>query len=242
MVKPAGAGDRGAPPRPSRSERRAQKKIEKERRKANRRRWSRSLVAGLVVVALIVAGMLLAAAGGDGDGDAGDDLDEDELTFDGAIELVGLTDSLPFDPEGTSPFTEVNSRAGLAIDRDPETSWRTETYNDPFTSDAGLKSGVGLIVTLEGEQALRGIQVLSASDGWRVEVYVGDDFGPNGRDFDRDAVGEPAAVLEGGERDRARLFGATGPRVLLWVTETGVFDDDERGEVYRFVLREVALI
>jgi hypothetical protein len=30
--------------------------------------------------------------------------------------------------------------------------------------------------------------------------------------------------------------------VLLWITETGTFEDPDRGEVFRFVLREVAII
>ncbi|MEM9564899.1 MAG: protein kinase [Actinomycetota bacterium] len=238
---PAGTASKGDPSggdrpggRTSRADRKAQRKLDKERRKANRRRSSRTIFVVLVIGALVVAGALLAAA--DGGGDGGSD-DGSDLAFDGV--LVPVAGALPFDPEGTPPFGEVNSQAPRAVDRDAGTAWRTETYRVPIGQ---LKSGVGLMLTLEEEQALRGIQLLSSSDGWRVEVYVGDDFGENGEDFDREAAGEPVAVLEGGEQDRAALRGATGPRVLLWITETGTFDDPERGEVFRFVLREVALI
>ena len=67
---------------------------------------------------------------------------------------------------------------------------------------------------------------------------MGDDFGPNGPGFELDDLGDVAAVLEGGEQVTASLGGAEGSRVLLWVTEAGDPEDDDRR---RFRLSEVVI-
>ena len=120
---------------------------------------------------------------------------------------------------------------------------RTEGYEGE--SLAGLKSGVGLILALDGSRELDAIEVAVASeDYWRVEVYVGDGpFGRDGEDFDPAVAGGPVAVLDA-DSPRASLGGATGSQVLLWVTETGVLENDDWGRPelrHRFVLREVAV-
>ena len=207
--------------------RRAQKsarKAAKTRAKAARdQRSTRTLAALLIVGGLIVVGALLASlgavVGGDeGGGDAGDGT---------PLALVGAE---PFDPQGDG--TELARLAANAIDGDESTAWRTESYRRPALG--GLKDGVGLIVDLDGEHATEGIELVSGSDGWRIEVFVAGGF-------DGAPQGEPVAVLEGGERAQATLGGATGSRVLLWITETGLTDVPERGETRRFVLREVVV-
>ena len=207
-----------------------QKAAKKQARKVGRQRPTRAIVAGLIVSALVVSGMLLAAAGGGGD--------DDPI---GAGEALTIVEAVPFDPEGTPPHEERNELAPLAIDGDPETVWRTDGYNREAL--AGLKSGVGLVLAIDGARDLQQIEVQVASADWRAEVYVGDgDFGTNGEDFDGSALGGPVATLEGGERASASLEGASGSHVLLWITETGVFENPEWGSrPHRFVLREVSL-
>ncbi|MEL6986023.1 MAG: hypothetical protein AAFO29_26565, partial [Actinomycetota bacterium] len=106
----------------------------------------------------------------------------------------------------------------------------------------GLKSGVGLVLVLDGEQELNQVEVLVESADWSADVYVGDgDFGENGEDFDPDVAGGPVASLSGGDQASASLGGATGTHVLLWITEPGVLDDPERfnsSRAHRFVLQE----
>jgi serine/threonine-protein kinase len=224
----SGGGNRAdqggrAPGRGSRKDRR------RARRVGGRQRPTRTLAIGLIIGALLVAGLLLASLGGGGD-----------ASIDPADRLA-VAEAVPFDPEGTVPYVELNDLAPRAVDGDPETIWRTEGYDGPAL--AGLKSGVGLVLTLDDRRDLNTIEVLVSSADWKAEVYVGDgEFGSNGQRFDPDAVGGPVAVLEGGERASASLEGTTGSRVLLWITETGVFENPEWGSrPYRFVLREVTL-
>jgi serine/threonine protein kinase len=215
----------GAPNRRAqKSARKAARTQAKAARKAAKdQRSTRTLAALLIVGGLVVAGALLASlgavgGGGDGGGSAGDG---------SPLALVGAE---PFDPQGDG--TELARLAANAIDGDESTAWRTESYHRPALG--GLKDGVGLIVDLDGEHATEGIEVVSGSDGWRMEVYVAGGF-------DGAPQGEPAAVLEGGQRAQASLGGAAGSKVLLWITETGLTEVPERGETRRFVLNEVVV-
>ena len=181
------------------------------------------MAAVLIIAGLAVLGLLVIPGLG---------RDQDQPTGD-PLALVGAT---TFDPQGTPPHTERESLAGLAIDGDPETHWQTEGYRRP--SLGNLKDGVGLIVELDQVRNLESITVTTETDGWTMEVYVGDDFGPNGPGFELDDLGDVAAVLEGGEQVTASLGGAEGSRVLLWVTEAGDPEDDDRR---RFRLSEVVI-
>lgn len=227
-------------PKPKRSERKARKQAGREatkradreakeaKRRTGRQRPTRTLAAVLIIGGLVVAGALLASLGGR---DGGVSIDEP----------IAIAEAIPFDPEGDDPFTEQNTLAELAIDGDPDTIWRTEGYRRAGLG--GLKDGVGLVLVLDGERTLDAIELdVASEDEWRVEVYVGDgDFGENGEDF---APGfDPVAVLDDGSTG-ASLDGATGSHVLLWITETGVLENDSWGRAglnHRFVLREVEL-
>lgn len=224
---PAAGPGTGGPPKQTRRDRR-QEKQQKKALAGGRQRPTRTIAVVLIIGALIVAGLLLGSLGGGGDDPAI-----------AAADRLTIVDATPFDPEGNEPYGERNELAPLAIDGDLETIWRTDGYED-FSQ---LKSGVGLVLTLDGEQTLDAIEVRVASADWRAEVYVGDgDFGTNGEDFDPDLAGGPVAELQGGERARASLGGVTASRVLLWITEPGVFENEDWGRFpHRFVLQEVAL-
>ena len=64
------------------------------------------------------------------------------------IEGITATD---FDPQGDPPFEENPDLAALAVDGNPDTSWRTSTYLQNL-GPAGLKTGVGLILDLGGRR------------------------------------------------------------------------------------------
>ncbi len=238
---PAGPGTGTAAPKPKRGERKAKKQADRaEAKRANReakeakrrkgrQRPTRTLAAVLIIGGLVLAGALLASLGGR---DTGVDIDAP----------IAIAEAIPFDPEGPAPFTERNDLAPLAIDSDPETVWRTDGYARAGLG-GGLKSGVGLILVLDGERSLEAIDLdVISQEEWRVEVYVGDgDFGENGEDFEPDT--DPVAVLDNSSTG-ASLDGATGSHVLLWITETGVLENDSWGRPglnHRFVLSEVAL-
>ena len=189
-----------------------------------RQRPTKTIVAALIVGGLVVSGLLLTSLLDPGAGGAGSA---------GSATIVSAE---PFDPRGDQ--SERADIAPRAIDGDPETMWRTDTYDRAGL--AGLKPGVGLILTLDRSTSLDEIEFLTASSGWRAEIYVGDDFGPNDSSFSTDSLGDPLAVVEdGGASETASLGGATGSKVLLWITETGTTPDINDREVHRFVLFEV---
>ncbi len=188
-----------------------------------RQRPTKTIVVALIVGGLLVSGLLLASlldSGAESAGSGGP----------GAATIVAAE---PFDPNGDR--SERADIAPLAIDGDPETLWRTDTYDR--ANLAGLKPGVGLVLTLEESASLDEIGFLTANSGWRAEIYVGDEFGPNDSSFSTDSLGDPAAVIEdGGASETASLDGADGSKVLLWITETGTTRDGNDREVHRFVL------
>ncbi len=195
--------------------------------KPGRQRPTKLLVASLLVGGLVVTGLLLASI--DGPGSSGDPIG------DGG---VALTTAVPFDPMGDG--RERANLAPLAIDGDQTTKWQTETYSRPRLG--GLKSGVGLIVGLDQETSVNEVGLLTDSEGWSAEIFVGTDFGPNDGGFDLGQLGDPAGRIEGGgAAERVSIGGATGSQILIWITETGTTIDEDRGEVFRYVLFEVAV-
>jgi len=107
-------------------------------------------LAAIVAVCIVLAVAIIIAfnlgRGSGGPGDTTDPNPSDGPSTNraaGPLSIAGVSD---FDPEGDPP--EENSElAGLAVDGDPATAWKTMTYfNDPELG--GLKDGVGLLVDL----------------------------------------------------------------------------------------------
>lgn len=174
-------------------------------------------------------------------GDGLSDLTPDTEDFTGRGDVT-IIDAIPFDPfdQGGS-HTEQNSKAALAFDKDLDTVWQTETYRRAEFS--GLKEGVGLTLFLSEETEVSEIEISTSGTGWSVEIYVGNDIGPNNGEFDMATLGSPVGSIENGEgTPTIDLDNQRGSQVLLWITETGLtFDENRGGEVHRFVLNEVAL-
>jgi putative peptidoglycan lipid II flippase len=146
----------------------------------------------------------------------------------------------PFDPLGTSGRNgaENDHLAPLAVDGDATTAWQTEPYRRAGLG--GLKEGVGLILDLDGTRTVRGIELATSSDDWRIEVYVADGFGPNDATFDAEQLGEPVAVLKGSGTVEESWDPVQGSELLLWITETGLpqIEDPNR---FRLVVNEIRL-
>ena len=93
---------------------------------------------------------------------------------------VGLTGASAFDPDCDRSLcadgqrggddSENQDTAGLAIDGDPATAWRTQGYDNRDITV--LKPGVGLVVQLESVKELVELQVDSPTNDWRAEIYV----------------------------------------------------------------------
>jgi serine/threonine-protein kinase len=118
-----------------------------------------------------------------------------------------------YDPIGGDG--EHPEATGLAVDGDPNTYWRTETYQGGL----GSKAGVGLYVDARPGTAATALDVRTSSPGFAATVY-GARSGPPGKLPDPGWVrlGESAAVHK---RERIALSAGTTPYrfFLLWITK-----------------------
>jgi serine/threonine-protein kinase len=190
-----------------------------------RRRWPALLAVGaLFAVAGLVAALLV----------GGTDPGRRVLDGVGAGRLattseLGIT-VVPYDPEGTGTPGENDELAPYAVDGDPGTAWQSEGYDDPM---GRLKSGVGLVATLDERHEVREVTVRSPREGWAASIYVGD-----GTPAALEGWGEPVARAEGIDGDHTfRFDGVEGRSVLVWFTDLGAPDPRYRMEVSELTVR-----
>ena len=113
-----------------------------------------------------------------------------------------------FSPQGTP---DSPASASLAIDSDPATAWSTDAYFDPFPS---LKSGVGLLVTLEDAATLSSAKVTSESPGTVLEIRSAPS---DSTSLDQtQVIGQ--ATLGSGETEIPLDADGRTTHVLLWIT------------------------
>ncbi len=177
---------------------------------------------------------------GDSDGEGGVDTETTGTTpltdFDEVVETA-IVGARSIDPQGDG--VERPDDVALAYDGDTATSWRTESYRFPNYGN-GLKDGVGYEVDLGGTAVVREIVMTTPTEGWSVEIFVGDDFSaPPGQ------WGEPAASGTNLDGNQAfELDDVRGRRVMLWFTDHGLSPDrgDEGDEPdHRFELAELTV-
>ncbi len=171
-----------------------------------------TLLIVLVASALAVVGVLF---GQSGDGDAPRVIDSGADTTIGGDPPV-ITAIHTFDPE-PGDGTENDDLLGNLTDGDPDTTWRSETYEE--APELGVKDGVGLDVVLAEPREVSELVVDSVSSGWDAEVYTTN--GPPGTSLaDRGAaVTAKRDVAEG--TVTFDLDGRVADRVLLWFTRVG---------------------
>ncbi|HEY2332746.1 MAG TPA: protein kinase, partial [Acidimicrobiales bacterium] len=73
-----------------------------------------------------------------------------------------------FDPLGDGH--ENDAQVGLAVDGNPQTGWRTETYRSPLGE---LKDGVGIVLHLRGPTSLADLTLVSPTANWAARIYLG---------------------------------------------------------------------
>jgi eukaryotic-like serine/threonine-protein kinase len=174
------------------------------------------LLLGLIFVALAVAGVLLGQVFGDqlfgDDQPTGPGANGGGATPEGALTI---SSAAAFDPDGDQ--SEHDGEAELAVDGDLETAWTSEEYNSP-ADFAGLKDGVGLVLTLSQAGELGELGVQTSMEGWSAQIYVAES--PAG---DLEGWGEPVDEQTdiGGATATFDLRGESGAAVLLWLTDLG---------------------
>ena len=131
-----------------------------------------------------------------------------------------------FDPEATPP-TENEDHAAFAIDNKPATTWMTERYHGPKFGN--LKTGVGLVLRLDGQHRLSRLEVTSATRDWSAAIYVASSPKTKLADW-----GRPVAERTHLNGDAIfNLQSAKGGAVLLWITDPG--------QGYQFTTSEVVV-
>jgi serine/threonine-protein kinase len=75
-----------------------------------------------------------------------------------------------YDPEGDG--AEHPEYAARAVDGDPATTWRTETYRDDvLAGTAGPKDGVGLYVDARPQVEATSMLIQTPQPGWKATIY-----------------------------------------------------------------------
>jgi len=126
-----------------------------------------------------------------------------------------------FDPLGDG--TENPDLVKFAVDNDPATSWTTEQY---ATFPDGAKTGVGLVLDLNGEYDVQKVIVETQQAGWGAAVYVS--VRPASALTTLGQWGPALAV--GSDLDRSHTFtfpGAKARSVLLWLTQLPTGDNGQ---------------
>ncbi|MGH3362902.1 MAG: hypothetical protein ACRDOM_10640 [Nocardioides sp.] len=143
------------------------------------------------------------------------------------IEVAGVTD---LDPQGDPP-EEKPELAPLVVDGDQETSWSTETYFQDF-GPAGLKTGVGLVLDLGGNEDVREIDLSLVGEPTDVSLYL-TRTAPTGV-----AGLEAASSTTARAREQITLDEpATGRFLVVWLTSLPPVESGFRGEITEVVVR-----
>ncbi len=148
-----------------------------------------------------------------------------------AVVLGGLV-AEDLDPQG-GDGVENPEDAPLVVDGDPATTWSTATY-DQQLGPQGLKTGVGLVVDLNGERTVSSVTLDLVGSPTAVSLYVSDDAPDGIRDL------EPA-VSGTADGDRLELTlpdDTTGGFLVVWLTSLPATDDGRfRGTVGEVTVR-----
>lgn len=193
------------------------------------RQWMRlALVIGvalLVMLAVIVASRLARSA------DRSSPADEPGRTAtsaDTGRPVTGLV-AADLDPQGDPP-EENPDEVGAAVDGDPTTAWSTMTYRQDL-GPGGLKTGVGLVVDLGEERAVRSTTITFRGGPTTAAVFLTDSR-PTG-------VAGLSPAGDGTARGRLTVRfdpGSTGRFLTVWLTSLPEVGGGYRGQIAEVVV------
>jgi hypothetical protein len=191
--------------------------------------WLAALVAALTLVLLAVAvafnvGRGKTPLGGEPESERTTKPTPTRTAAAGLTPYPGIT-AQDFDPQGED-LQEFPELAALAVDGDPETAWRTQTYLQQL-GPAGLKTGVGLVLDLGTGGEVGEVDLALGGEPTGVSVYV-TDIAPGGV---RGLTPVATATLDGTGGEIALDEPATGRYVTVWLTALPPVDGGFRSEV-----------
>ncbi|MER7847617.1 protein kinase family protein [Kitasatospora sp. NPDC096077] len=146
---------------------------------------------------------------------------------------IQIKEAFSYNPRGDSP--ESVWLLPKVFDGDPNTSWVTKTYNDPFGPKPPFKDGTGLLIDLGSVQSVSSVNVLFTGTH-TAELRV-----PNAQAAANPQGAQPESfnVLDkqSGSNVDFTLSSPTNTRyVLIWLTS---LPKDTGGSGYRGVVNEV---
>jgi hypothetical protein len=191
--------------------------------------WLAALVAALTLVLLAVAvafnvGRGKTPLGGEPESERSTKPSPSRTAAAGLTAYTGIT-AQDFDPQGED-LQEFPELAALAVDGDPATAWRTQTYLQQL-GPAGLKTGVGLTLDLGAGGEVGEVDLTLGGQPTGVSVYV-TDTAPRGV---RGLTPVATATVEGTEGEIVLDQPATGRYVTVWLTALPPVDGGFRSEV-----------
>jgi eukaryotic-like serine/threonine-protein kinase len=127
-----------------------------------------------------------------------------------SITIQGITEFDPYGDHKDPHFAE----AKLAVDADPTTAWRTQTYRSAALGN--LKPGVGLLIDLGSDQSVGTVSVTLLGTGTSVAVFASDAAAPPTRET---AMTEVASQTDAGpDTVLPTTPGSSGRFWLIWLT------------------------
>ncbi|KAA2251352.1 hypothetical protein F0L68_37590 [Solihabitans fulvus] len=136
----------------------------------------------------------------------------------------------PIKPASTTAFDlkgdgDNANKAGLAVDGDPNTTWKTDTYYQPFPA---LKQGVGLMSSFAEAVRFTSVTITSPSAGTEVEIRTAPSDNP--ADFGAQKVIGKATLAAGSTTIELTAHDPT-QRLLVWITKLGGGGSSNRSEI-----------
>ncbi len=144
-----------------------------------------------------------------------------------SLKQAGAHDYDPYGGDG-----EHADQVRFVLDRNPGTTWATETYRDDFRAQ---KPGVGLYIDAAPRVAARSMEIRSKASGWSGKVYVARQGPPK----TLPSAGWREVGTINGARKRQRVeLDTAGNRFryyLVWITELPPGEDRaELSEIFLF--------
>jgi serine/threonine-protein kinase len=134
---------------------------------------------------------------------------------------VKRTSAQDFDPLGDDD--EHADQAHLAVDKDPGTSWTTESYRGgTLAGKRGDRDGVGLYVDAAPGVAATTIEIDTPKPGWQAEIHVAPDgAAPRGAPGPRSEWQQVGGGIVKHTRQRftLRTGGKAYRYYLVWITK-----------------------
>jgi putative peptidoglycan lipid II flippase len=203
-----------------------------------RRRRNVLIGAGVGLVVIVVALVMLASVVSKIFGNVGGGLNKDQLGLNGpsssasssvssapAGSFVKPTKATVFSPDGDPDNPE---KAGQAIDGDPNTAWETELYTDPAPFPI-YKKGEGLMLQLPQPTVVGAVNIDISSTGTQVEIRSAPTSSP--ATLDDTAVLTPATTLKKGHNTIAVKSGPPTSNLLVWISTLGTTDGKSKAAI-----------